>query len=180
MKPIRFLHAISALLFLVVGIPLFAQAAAPPQPEAILHPADLTKIVPDQVFFRAQSATTQERNSGGVRFADGYMMFAVLVDTSGYSTGIQQKYQAYFVTEVPLTVGGQRLGPGAYGAGIVKTDNGAKFIVEDLGAHDLFTVPATNDPKLHRPTPLQVLPGNGAGSYRLYINRNYVEFARAQ
>lgn len=145
-----------------------------------MHPADLTKIVPGSVFFRGQSATTQERNSGGVRFADGTLMFAVLVDTSGYSTGIQQKYQAYFVTEVPLTVGGQRLVPGAYGAGIVKSGAGIQFVVQDLGAHDLFTVAAAHDAKLHRPTPLQVMVGGGAGMYRLYLGRNYVEFSRAQ
>jgi len=95
------------------------------QKTAILHPADLAKVVPGSVFFRGQSATTQLRNSGGVRFANGYLMFATLVDNSGYSTGIQQKYQAYFITEVPLKIEGHRLAPGAYGAGVVNGGAGA-------------------------------------------------------
>jgi hypothetical protein len=37
-----------------------------------------------------------------------------------------------------------------------------------------------NDARLHRPTPLQVLAGESAGKYRLYMGRNYVEFERAQ
>jgi hypothetical protein len=153
-----------------------APADVAAQKSAILHPADLAKVVPGSVFFRGQSATTQLRNSGGVRFANGYLMFATLVDNSGYSTGIQQKYQAYFITEVPLEIEGHRLAPGAYGAGIVNGRPGLHFVIQDLGAHDLFEAPAKHDAALHRPVPLQVMAGSGAGKYRLYFGRNYVEF----
>jgi hypothetical protein len=150
------------------------------QPDAVLHPADLAKILPGSVFFRGQSATTQGRNSGGVRYADGYFTFAALVDNSGYSTGIQEKYQAYFITEVPITIGGHELAPGAYGTGIIKNASGLQFVVLDIGAHDLFTTDAVNDAKFHRPTPLQVTQGEVPGKYRLYFGRNYVEFERAK
>lgn len=180
MKFIRAMCAVSALVLLVSVSPIFAQAAASPKGEAILHSADLVKIVPGSVFFRGQSATTQLRNAGGVRFADGFLMFAVLVDNSGYSTGIQQKYQAYFITEVPLDVEGHRLAPGAYGAGIIRTSASPQFVIQDLGAHDLLQAPATHDAKLHRPVPLEVMAGSDAGTYRLYFGRNYVEFARAK
>lgn len=177
MKSIRRMRTISALLLFAFTLPVFAQAAA--QPEVVLKPADLTKILPDAVFFRGQSATTQARNSGGVRFADGYLMFAALVDNSGYSSGIQEKYQAYFITEVPLRIGDHRLAPGAYGVGIIKGASSI-FVVQDLGAHDLFEATAANDAKLRRPVPLQVVAGESAGKYRLYLGRNYVEFARGQ
>ena len=45
-----------------------AQAAA----DTVLKPADMEKLVPASVFYRGQTATTQVRNSGGVKFADGY------------------------------------------------------------------------------------------------------------
>jgi hypothetical protein len=171
------------LTLLVTTLPsaprLSAQTTAS-QPEAVLHAADTTKILPDSVFFRGQSATTQARNSGGVRFADGYYFLAALVDSSGYSTGVQEKYQAYLITEVPLSFDGHRLAPGAYGAGIVKSSASPQFVVQDLGAHDLFQAAATNDAKLHRPTPLQVVAGDSPGKYRLYFGRNYVEFERTQ
>lgn len=176
MRLIRRMRAISALLLFAFTLPVFAQAAAA-QPEAVLKPADLTKILPGSVFFRGQSATTQLRNSGGVRFADGYLMLAALVDNSGYSSGVQEKYQAYFITEVPLTIGDHRLMPGAYGVGILRGAQ-PQFVVEDLGAHDLFETTAVNDAKLHRPVPLQVVAGDSAGKYRLYMGRNYVEFER--
>jgi hypothetical protein len=179
MKLVRYACAVSALIVVAFALPVIAQSTAA-QPEAILKPADMGKILPGSVFFRGQSATTQLRNSGGVRFVDGYLMWAALVDNSGYSSGVQEKYQAYFITEVPLNIEGQRLAPGAYGVGIVRADADLHFVVEDLGAHDLFETAATNDAKLHRPVPLQVVAGESAGKYRLYLGRNFVEFERTK
>jgi len=140
----------------------------------VLKPADMQKLMPASVFYRGQSATTQLRNSGGIKFADGFYVLASLVDTSGYSTGIQAKYQAYLITEVPIKIGGHALGAGAYGVGFIAND---KFIVTDLGAHDLFTVSSSNDAGLQRPMPLQVLADQSAG-YRLYAGRRYVVITR--
>jgi len=169
-----FLAAISAF-----ALPVFAQTP-PTQADTILHPADATKILPASVFFRGQSATIQGRNSGGVHFADGFLVLVSMVDNSGYSTGIQEKYQAYFITEVPLDINGHRLVPGAYGVGIIKNASGPQFVVLDIGAHDLFMVDAVSDAKFRRPTPLQVTEGEAPGKYRVYFGRNYVEFQRAQ
>jgi hypothetical protein len=178
----RYRIALLALIAATLTFQLTAQtpAPAPAQPEGVLHPADLAKVLPGSVFFRGQSATTQGRNSGGVRYADGYLTFAALVDNSGYSTGIQEKYQAYFITEVPIIIGGHSLAPGAYGTGIIKNATGPQFVVLDIGAHDLFTTSAVNDAKLHRPTPLQVMESDAPGKYRLYFGRNYVEFERSK
>ena len=167
------------LAFLTAGVPAHSQAS-PDQKDTVLHPADLAKILPGSVFFRGQSATTQERNSGGVHFADGYFTFAALVDNSGYSTGIQEKYQAYFITEVPLEINGHHVAPGAYGAGIIRNSSGPQFVLLDIGAHDLFTVDAVSDAKFRRPTPLQVTESETPGKYRLYFGRNYVEFQHAK
>ena len=106
---------------------------------SIMNAADAAKVLPATVFFRGQAASVQARNSGGVKLPDGMLVLCALVDTSGYSTAVQQKYQAYFITEVALDINGQTLKPGAYGVGFIE---GTKFIVMDLGAHDLFTVAA--------------------------------------
>lgn len=179
MKALRAMRAVSFAVLIALALPGLAQVAPPSRPQ-ILVPANLKKIVPETVFFRGQTATTQLRNSGGVRFADDAVMFAVLVDNSGYSTGIQQKYQAYLITEVPLDIEGHQLLPGAYGAGIVKMHGELHFVVEDLGAHDLLHAVAKHDAEIRRPVPLEVMPSGGAGTYRLYLGRNYVEFARGK
>ncbi len=165
--------------FFTPGRPTHGQAPSD-QKDMVLHPADLAKVLPGSVFFRGQSATTQGRNSGGVHFADGYFTFAALVDNSGYSTGIQEKYQAYFITEVPIDINGHHVVPGAYGAGIIKNASGPQFVLLDIGAHNLFTVDAVSDAKFRRPTPLQVTESEIPGKYRLYFGRNYVEFERAK
>jgi hypothetical protein len=142
--------------------------------DTVLKPADTQKLLPASVFYRGQSATTQLRNSGGVKFADGFYMLATLVDTSGYSTDLQSKYQAWFVTEVPIKVGGQSLPAGVYGVGFV----GGKFLVTDVGAHDVLSVSSGEDAELKRPMPLQVMVNAAGGGFRLYALRHYVVFSR--
>jgi hypothetical protein len=170
------LAAFAILLFLLTLQLPSAVAGPPAGGEAALKASDVTsKLFPDQVFFRGQVAPVQMRNTGGVRFSDDSYMLAGMVDNSGYSSDIRQKYQAYLITEVALEIGGQKLGPGAYGMGFITGD---KFIVMDLGAHDLFQTSSTKDSEMKRPVPLQVLGKDG--KYRLYAGRNFVEFGRAQ
>jgi hypothetical protein len=160
--------------FLILQAPLLAAPQA--GPEAALKAADInTKLFPEQVFFRGQVAPVQMRNTAGIRFADDFYLLAGLVDNSGYSSDSRQKYQAYLITEVAIQIGDQKLQPGAYGIGFIK-DN--KFIVMDLGAHDLFQVGSARDAEMKRPVPMQVT--SSAGKYRLYGGRDYVEISRAQ
>ena len=156
-----------------------ARAAAPPAgKETVLKAADMTgKFFPDKVFFRGQVAPVQMRNTAGIHFADDAYVLVGLVDNSGYSSDIRQKYQAYFISEVPLVVGGQKLAPGAYGIGFL---NGGKLVVMDLGAHDVFETGSTKDTEMKRPVPLQIVPASEGGKYRLYAGRDYVELQRAQ
>ena len=173
--PRLFLHA--ALLFAIVTPSLRAASqtatAAPTAP--ILNAAEAGKILPATVFFHGLSATIQARNSAGIRFAKDSFLLVALVDTSGYSSQVQQKYQAYLIVEEPIDIGSHRLAPGAYGCGFIAGD---KFIVMDIGGHDLFTVASTRDAELRHPTPLQILPSGSR--YRLYVGRNFVELTAPQ
>lgn len=172
---------LASLLLIVSGM-AYAQAQKPmeaaPAKEAVLKAADITpKIFPEKVFFRGQTATTQLRNTGGVRYADGFFVLAGLVDSSGYSTGLREKYQGYLINEVTVEIGGQTLKPGAYGFGFLE---GNKFVVMDLGSNDLFQVASTKDSEMKRPVPLEVLSTADAGKYRLYKGKEFVEFHRAK
>ena len=176
MKATTLLAIIAVLLFVTAQNPSSAVAAPPTGSEAALKASDITnKIFPDQVFFRGQVAPVQMRNTGGIRFANDFYVLAGLVDNSGYSSDIRQKYQAYFISEVNLDLAGQKLAPGAYGVGFLKE---GKFVLMDLGAHDLFQVACARDAEMKRTVPLQVV--RSAGKYRLYVGRDFVEFARSQ
>jgi hypothetical protein len=151
-----------------------ARAPAQASGGTVLSATDVQKLLPASVWYAGQSAPTELRNSGGVKFADGHFVLATLVETSGYSTAIAAKYQAYFVAEVPLQIGGQNLPTGVYGVGFIA---GNKFVVTDIGAGDVFTVPSTSDTALARPRPLLVV-ADPSGGFRLYAGRNYVTFTR--
>jgi hypothetical protein len=142
--------------------------------DTVLKPADTQKMLPASVYYKGQSATTQLRNSGGVKFADGAYLLATMVDTSGYSSDVSTKYQGYFITEVPIKIGGTNLPAGVYGMGFISGD---KFVITDVGAHDVLTVNSANDEGLKRPMPLQVV-ADPAGGFRLYAGRKYVIFSR--
>jgi len=159
----------------VVAAPVYASAQAPAK-ATLLHAAEAGKMLPDAVYFAGKSASTQLRNSAGVHYADGGYVLAVLVDTSGYSSAVQEKYQGYLLTEVPLDFGGHRLAAGAYGIGFV----GTHFGVMDIGSHDLLQTTAAHDAAMTRPMPLQILEGNPAGTYRLCFGRSCVDFHRAK
>src|ERR1700684_2996189 len=157
---------VALLLCLLMAL---TAAAAPASNPTLLTAPEAAKLMPETVFFRGQVAGVQGRNSGGLKLTDGMLVLCALVDTSGYSTAVQQKDQAYFITEVPLDIDGQMWKRGSYGVGFVE---GNKFVVMDVGAHDLFTTGSSHDNELKRPTPLQLLADSTPNRFRLYINRN--------
>jgi hypothetical protein len=141
----------------------------------VLNREQATAILPPTVFFRGQAAPVQGRNSAGLRLPDGKLVLFAVVDTSGYSSALQQTYQAYLLTEVPLTIGDQALAPGAYGFGFIASD---KMEIMDIGGNELLRTGTTRDATLTRPTPLQLLPDAASPSrFRLYLGRSYVSFA---
>jgi len=169
----RMIHMAAAVAMAAALMLSPAGTAAQASGDTVLTRTDTQKLLPEKVYYKGQSATVQVRNSGGVKFADGYYMLTTLVDTSGYSSDIQAKYSAYLLAEVPIKFGGKTLAAGAYGLGFV----GNQFLVTDLGAHDVLSVPSAQDAEIKRPTPLQVLADPGGG-YRLYEGRLYVKFSR--
>jgi hypothetical protein len=168
-----------ATLFFYGSVPCIGQhqtdSVATTNGARTLTATEAAKLLPDAVFFRGQSAPIQARNSGGVQLNKDALLLVTLVDTAGYSSSVQEKYQAYLITEAPIDIGGHRLPPGAYGCGFV---DGNAFIVMDIGGHDLFSARSARDATLRRPTPLQVLPAPDGTGYRLYVGRDYVDFAQ--
>jgi hypothetical protein len=153
----------SCIWLMVIVALAFGSAGA-----QILTGDALKKAVPTSYFFAGQTAPVQMRNSVGFKTAAGKTVLAGLVDASGYSTSIQEKYQGFLITETKLTFDGATLEPGAYGFGFKE----GKFIVMNVASTDLFSIASQNDETLKHPVPLK-LEQDGAG-YRLYAGRKYV------
>ena len=177
---------VRSLFTLMLSLLLLSSIRATPQPPAhrakddesetkaaILQREQAGKLMPATVFFRGQSAPVQGRNSAGLQLPDGRLLLAAMVDTAGYSSALQQTYQAYLLVEFSVEIGGHTLAPGAYGVGFVEGD---RFVVLDVGGNELMRATSVHDIRLVRPNPLQILPDPDSRSrFRLYEGRNYVE-----
>jgi hypothetical protein len=130
----------------------------------------LKKVVPASYFFAGQSAPVQTRNSVGMKTSAGKFVLAGLVDTSGYSTAIQEKYQGFLITETKLSFEGGTLEPGAYGFGF----KDGKFLVMNVAATDVLSVSSQTDEQIKHAVPLK-LDKEGDG-FRLYAGKKYVGF----
>lgn len=149
--------------------PAQKQSAETHGPAGLLARGEAEKILPSSVFYRGQSATLQGRNSAGFRTADGKLVLVALVDTSGYSSSVAERYQAYLITEVPLKIGDKNVPPGAYGFGFIAGD---RMVLMDIGGNELLATATHRDDNLKRPAPLQML-ARGAG-FELFLGRNSV------
>jgi hypothetical protein len=154
---------------LLVIVCLAGAAVGQQKTKHILGGDELKKAVPGEYFFRGQKAPVQLRNAVGLQMADGKMMLAALVDSSGYSTAIQQRYQGLLITEVKVKIGDSTLSPGQYGFGF--TSDG-KFLVMDVGNDDVLSTSSQTDQALQHAVPLKLVE-DGSG-YKLYAGKKSV------
>jgi hypothetical protein len=148
---------------------MIASAVAQQASKHMLSGEELKKAVPAEYFFRGQKAPVQVRNSVGFQLADGKMTLAALVDASGYSTAIQQKYQGMLITESKLSIGGSTLAPGEYGFGF--TADG-KFVVMDVANNDVLSTTSQTDPAVVHAVPLKLV--EDGGGYKLYSGKKWI------
>ena len=149
----------------LVALTALASAQASAQ---LLTAEQAKKLAPTSYYFAGQSAAVQARNTAGFKNSAGKVVLAGLVDTSGYSTAIAEKYQGFLITETKLSFDGSTLDPGQYGLGF----KDGKFMVMNVAATDLFSIPSQNDDQVKHPVPLK-FEKDGDG-YRLYAGRKYV------
>ena len=162
------------------GLSSHAAQTAPqaePAADGLLNREQAGSLLPATVFYHGQVAPVQARNSAGLRLPGGKLLLVTLVDTSGYASSVQQTYQGYLLTEIPLRLGDQTLPAGAYGFGFLAGD---QMVVLDIGGTEQLRTATTRDAQLRRPTPLQLLTDpSAANRYRLYLGRSFVTLEAA-
>jgi len=156
-------------LFCLLILSMLGSGLAQQATKHILSAEEVKKVTPTEYFYRGQKAPVQMRNAVGLQLASGKMTLAALVDVSGYSTSVQQKYQGLLITETKLSIGGSTLSPGQYGFGFT-ADN--KFVVADVADGDVLSVAYQTDGDLKRPVPLKLID-DGDG-YKLYVGRKWI------
>ena len=158
-------------LILCLTVSIFAQEKSQEKKPGVLAGSELKLVVPTNYFFEDQVAPVQMRNSVAIRAKDGKIVAAGLVDNSGYSTDVAQKYQGFLIASKKINLEGKSLEPGQYGFGFVD----GKFRVMDVGGNDVLTVEYKTDEKLQRPAPFKAFV-SGA-EYRLYAGKKYVSLS---
>lgn len=153
-----------AFLF-VFGAAVNAQEKASPE---ILPEAAAARIVPTSFYFAGQSAPTQARNSAVARLGKDRHVIVGMVDTSGYSTEISDKYEGFLITDSPIVIGGKELATGAYGFGF---STAGKLRIFDLSGKEIMWAETANDKELKRPRPLMMSVADGG--VRFYKGKNY-------
>ena len=166
----RLRSAFCAGALLLLLLPAAARAQVWPR---VLEGADLERVVPQGFYFEGQSAPTQMRNAAAAQLGPRRFVMAGLVDTSGYSSDVQAKYQGFVVTDSPIRVGGSRLPTGAYGFGF--TPDGWLNVM-DVGGRRVLSVRTRNDERLQRPRPLMM--ADARGGVRLYSGRSFVVISK--
>jgi len=160
--------AVAGVFAILLPAILLTAALAQKATQHVLSADELKKAVPAEFFFLGQKAPTQLRNAVGFQTAAGKMTIAALVDASGYSTSVQQKYQGMFITESKLNIGGSELPPGEYGFGFAAD----KFMVMNVANEDALGVAYQMDANVKPAMPLKIVE-DGAG-YKLYAGKKWV------
>ena len=158
---------------LISAILLIVSAASAQSAQAgkagLLSAVEVKKVLPSDFFFSGQVAPVQARNSAGIRFADKKLFLIAMVDTSGYSSNIAEKYQGMLITEAAVSIGGSNLPAGVYGFG---TSPNGKFNVMNMAGEQVLTVATETDSAVVHPVPLTMK--EDSGKYRLYLGRKHV------
>jgi hypothetical protein len=105
------------------------------------------------------------------------LLFA-LIDTTGYSSQIKQKYIGMIITEGKLSVCSISLGVGSYGFGLDRpaapSNADAKFFVYNQAGEKLGECSAKKDTTLKQGSPLKVVVKKG-GTATLELSRYVLE-----
>jgi hypothetical protein len=169
-----FVVVASLLLSAMVASPASAQGVFKVQKGEAFN-----KIVPKDFVLEENAIPTEKRNSVLALTPSGGRIVAGLLDTSGYSSQVQEKYLGMLISEGNVEVCGHEVGTGSYGFGLAKSAGGAqgqasRFMLYNQAGKKVAECAAKSDEKIKSPRPLQVVAGGGATA-RLYLGRTWVE-----
>ncbi|MBI4166531.1 MAG: hypothetical protein HY508_12430 [Acidobacteria bacterium] len=168
MKKYLFLF-ISALVLAVAGMPstLHAQKGF-----EVVKGKAFEDAIPGDFYLEGSRIPVQKRNAALVKTPAGARVVIGLIDTSGYSSHFQQKYEGMIISEGNFTVCGQKVGVGSFGFGNTKpmatSNEDMKLMIYDQAGAKVGECSGKKDASLAKPSPLQIVIGNPS---KLYLGR---------
>jgi hypothetical protein len=139
--------------------------------------------VPAQFYLEGNAIPVEKRNTTLVQSPSGSRFLAGLIDTTGYTSQIQQKYIGMVISEGGVSICGKNLSVGSYGFGLhnpaESSSADAGFTLFDQAGAKVISCDAKKDTQLKMPRPLQVVTGEG-NTARLYLGRYWVELGESK
>jgi len=137
------------------------------------------KVVPKDFVLEGSAIPIERRNSSLVIAPSGARMIVGVLDTTGYSSQVQEKYLGMLIAEGSVDVCGNQVAIGSYGFGLAKQrgaaeGHAAKFILYNQAGEKVAECAARWDARIRSPRPLEVVTKSGVTA-RLYLGRNWVE-----
>ena len=125
-------------------------------------------------YLEGNAIPTEKRNAALVKTPAGARVIFALIDTTGYSSQIQQKYEGMIISEGNLTICGHKVGVGSFGFGHTKpaatSNEDMKFYLYDQAGAKLAECAGKKDTAMAQPKPLQVVIATGQPA-KLYLGR---------
>jgi len=125
-------------------------------------------------YLEGNAIPVQKRNAVLVTTPAGARVLLAKIDTSGYSSQIQQKYEGMIISEGNFTVCGLKVGVGSFGFGhskpVATSSEDMKLSVYDQAGGKLGECAGKKDAAMTQPKPLQVVAGKGQAA-KLYLGR---------
>jgi len=134
--------------------------------------------IPNDFYLEGNRIPVEKRNAALLKTPAGARLVLGLIDTTGYSSQIKQKYIGMLITEGTVSVGDVSLSVGSYGFGLEKptatSSADAKFFLYNQAGEKVGDCAAKKDNALKMPKPLSVVLSKEGGA-RLYLGRYYLE-----
>jgi hypothetical protein len=137
-----------------------------------------TRAVPADFYLEGNRIPVEKRNTAVLKNANGARMVIGLIDTTGYSTQIKQKYIGMLITEMPISVCGIAVGVGSYGFGLDRpaptSTADAPFKVYNQAGEKLGECAAKKDDSIKQAKPLATITPQG-GPAKVYLGKYVIE-----
>jgi hypothetical protein len=128
--------------------------------------------IPNDFYLEGNRIPVQKRNAALLKTPVGARLVLGLIDTTGYSSQIQQKYIGMVITEGKVSVCDVPLSVGSYGFGLERP--AGKFFLYNQAGEKVGDCGAKKDSAVKQPKPLNIVLSKNGGA-RLYLGLYFLE-----
>jgi hypothetical protein len=170
--------AVFAFIVVVCVVGVWPRAARAQEGFQTVAGDAFTRAVPADFYLEGNRIPVEKRNAVLLKTGKGARVVIALIDTTGYSSQIQQKYIGMLITETNLSVCGNSIGVGSYGFGLERpaaaSNADAHFQIYNQAGEKVGECSAPKDQNLKQPRPLAVVTSRQEAA-ELYLGRYAVE-----